>query len=198
MQANNYYCEEYPVLNYTLVITSGTDKEIALSVVAENSITVDCLLENTVYIFQIIASNAVGAISTNNRMICKPLTCNNLIYYFVCVTDTTDVQMVGAVVLSDVTFRVQCDFIPGSDAQGCMIILVGEYNNVSVTLLMNLTNSEIINVTNSVSCYKRVVAFDVEYDGQVGTLAVPGKLAGNVNTTTRCVLRAGTQGMFTL
>ena len=134
MQANDYYCEEYLVLNYTLVITSGTDNEIALSVVVEDSITVDCLLENAVYIFQIIASNAIGDISKNNRTICKPLTRNNL---FICVTDTTDVQMVGAVVLSDVTFRVQCDFIPGSDAQGCMIVLVGEYNNVSVTLLMN-------------------------------------------------------------
>ena len=187
MQANDYYCEEYPVLNYTLVITSGTDKEIALSVVAEDSITVDRLLENAVYIFQIIANNAVGTISTNNRTICKPLTCNNLIYYFICVTDTTDVQMVRAVVLSDVTFRVQCDFIPGSDAQGCMIVLVGDYNNVSVTLLMNLTNTEIINVTTSVSCYKRVIAFDIEYDGQVGTLAVPGKLSGNVNTSPKCL-----------
>ena len=47
MQANNYYCEEYPVLNYTLVITiaSGTDKEIPLSVQAEDSITVDHLSE---------------------------------------------------------------------------------------------------------------------------------------------------------
>ena len=79
MQANDYYCEEYPVLNYTLVITSGTDKEIALSVVAEDSITVDRLLENAVYIFQIIASNVFGAISTHNRTICKPLTYDNLI-----------------------------------------------------------------------------------------------------------------------
>ena len=95
--------------------------------------------------------------------------------------------MVRAVVLSDVIFRVQCDFILGSDAQGCMIVLVGDYNNVSVTLLMNQTNSEIINVTTSVSCYKRVIAFDIEYDGQIGTLAVPGKLAGNVNTSTKCL-----------
>ena len=79
MQANDYYFEEYPVLNCTLVITSGTDKEIALSATAEDSITVDRLLENAVYIFQIIASNDVGAISTNNRTICKPLTCDNLI-----------------------------------------------------------------------------------------------------------------------
>ena len=95
--------------------------------------------------------------------------------------------MVGAVVLSDVTFQVQCDFIPGSDAQGCMIVLVGDYNNVSAILLMNLTNSEIINVTTSVSCYKRVIAFDIEHNGQIGTLAVPGKLSGNVNTTTKCL-----------
>ena len=105
--------------------------------------------------------------------------------------------MVGAVVLNDVTFRVQCDFIPGSDAQGCMIVLVGEYNNVSVTLFMNQTYSEIINITNSVSCYKRVVAFDVEHNGQIGTLAVPGKLSGNVNITTKCLpsYRAATKGI---
>ena len=89
--------------------------------------------------------------------------------------------------LSDVTFQVQCDFILGSDAQGCMIVLVGEYNNVSVTLLMNQTNSEIINVTTPVSCYKRVIAFDVEHNEQIGTLAVPGKLSGNVNITIKCL-----------
>ena len=68
-----------------------------------------------------------------------------------------------------------------------MIVLVGEYNNVSVTLLMNQTNSEIINETTSVSCYKRVIVFDVEHNGQIGTLAVPGKLSGIVNTTTKCL-----------
>ena len=41
--------------------------------------------------------------------------------------DTTDVQLVTAVFDQNSDgFLVQCDFIPGSEAQGCMVVLVGK------------------------------------------------------------------------
>lgn len=53
--------------------------------------------------------------------------------------------MVNATVLSNIsnTFRVQCDFIAGSDAQGGLVILVWTDDNITETLLRNSTNSEI-------------------------------------------------------
>ena len=97
--------------------------------------------------------------------------------------------------LSDIynTFRVQCDFILGSDAQGCMVVLVGELVNTTVNISKSLS-LEIVNAAYSVSCYKKVLAFDIEGDGQIGALAVPGKLSGNFNVNTKCSPSSRTSG----
>lgn len=101
--------------------------------------------------------------------------------------DTTDTQMVRAVVLSGINsaFRVQCDFITGSNAQGCMVVLVGEFDNVTVNLKRD-NNTEVIIVTYPVSCYKKVLAFDIEYDGSIGTVAVSRELMRNFSTVVQC------------
>ena len=100
--------------------------------------------------------------------------------------DTTDVQSITTIHDESrdvVTVTVQCDFIPGSYALGCMVVLVGESENTTLTLTkvsnstctlettelpMN-TNSEIIDV----------LGYDIENDGSIGTLAIPGKLNGS-------------------
>ena len=77
-------------------------------------------------------------------------------------------------------FKFQCDFIPGSNAQGCMVVLMGEVNNVTVNLMReNLHNVVIINLTHPLSCYHEIIGFDIESDGSVGTLAIPGVLIRN-------------------
>ena len=86
-------------------------------------------------------------------------------------------------VLSDAkTIRFQCDFITGSNALGCMVILVGEFNNITVNLTKEseeTSTMKILSLTESFkSCYYStgMVAYDIESDGTVGTLAVPGHL----------------------
>ena len=78
-------------------------------------------------------------------------------------------------------FHVQCDFVEGSDAQGCMILLVGTYSNVTVNITKRYRNSisadTTVNVVEPTSCYHEVYAFDIEYDGSMGTLAIPGQLS---------------------
>ena len=47
------------------------------------------------------------------------------------ITDTTDVRMVSVLpVKHQQAFHIQCEFIEGSNAQGCMIVLIGTYNNI--------------------------------------------------------------------
>ena len=92
------------------------------------------------------------------------------------IIDTTDVQKVSAVALDDqCTFMVECEFIPGSDAQGCLVVLVRELNNVTVNLTRN-SRVGTVKVANSPSSVLKVLAFDVEYNGSVGTLAIPGDI----------------------
>ena len=74
---------------------------------------------------------------------------------------------------------LQCVFVMGSDATGCMVVLTSENSHkVQYNLTRNSTISEVLTVTleHPPSYYTVVEAFDVESDGSVGTLPVPGQL----------------------
>jgi hypothetical protein len=91
--------------------------------------------------------------------------------------DTTDVQQVEAKQIgSDI--QVQCNFISGSDALGCMVVLVGDAINTTVNVTRCGTRSCSVLILNSksLSCYCEVFAFDIESDGSVGTLSISGEL----------------------
>ena len=105
-------------------------------------------------------------------------------YIILPLADTTDVQMVTAIMIEkENTFLVYCDFIPGSNAEGCMVLLVGVVNNVTANIERN--SSDLLNY--SLSCYHEIFAFDIESDGSVGKLAIPGVLMSVQNNTTPCL-----------
>ena len=86
---------------------------------------------------------------------------------------------------------IQCTFIPGSDATGCMVVFVGEMTNTTVNLTRK--DKEIESVINHelpfpLSCYHQVFALDIEGDGSIGTLPVPTVLGTEVNTRVKCTL----------
>ena len=91
---------------------------------------------------------------------------------------------------------LQCEFITGTDAQGCSVVLVGRSKIDSVTFTINLTKTDastsltelqrMLNSTFSLSCYQSMYGFDIESDGSVGALAVPGELLINTSMTTTC------------
>lgn len=95
---------------------------------------------------------------------------------FIC-TDTSDVQAVQAKQI-DNAIQVQCNFISYSDAQGCMVVLVGDTVNttVNVTRCGTCSSAELNLSSHSLSCYREVFAFDIESDGSVGDLAIVGEL----------------------
>ena len=76
------------------------------------------------------------------------------------------------------TALVQCDFIPGSDAQGCMVVLVGNSDNTTVNLTRTgalLTACQIEHLPITMTPIN-VFGYDIEFDGSVGTQQVPGTL----------------------
>ena len=94
--------------------------------------------------------------------------------------DTTDVQNITVVVISGDGVPgmalVQCDFILGSDAQGCMVVLVGESDNTTVNLtrpgtLLTACMIQHLPITTTII---NVFGYDIEFDGSVGTQQVPG------------------------
>ena len=98
-------------------------------------------------------------------------------------TVTTDVQMVTArlkkVRDNKVIATVQCVFIMGSNARGCMVVLKSLYGKESQILTRNKTTNlamSTITLNYVQSCYHGVEAFDIESDDTVGSLAVPGMI----------------------
>ena len=75
-------------------------------------------------------------------------------------------------------FVVRCTFVNSSEAMGCRILLLGTFDNTTATLTKDGTNSAeaVINTSYPVSCYTDVFGYDIESDGSIGTLAVPGLL----------------------
>ena len=69
------------------------------------------------------------------------------------------------------------------------MVLVSDIENTTVRLMRDADEVEMdVSVTYSLPCYKKVVAYDVEYDGSVGSLAIPGVLikATNSNADISC------------
>lgn len=69
----------------------------------------------------------------------------------------------------------------GSDASGCMVVLVGESDNTTVNLTrLSAVAVEFINITCPTINYKCVIGYDIESDNKsIGPLAVHGRLLFN-------------------
>ena len=73
---------------------------------------------------------------------------------------------------------IWCEFISGSTATGCMVVLTG-FKAYHFNLTKNPNaNSATLTVTleHPLYCYTGIEAFDIEADGSVGSLPVPGQV----------------------
>ena len=89
--------------------------------------------------------------------------------------DTTDVQNAT---VSDTdnsnSVTISCNFMTGSKARGCVVVLVGEVTNTTVVLKREgVATAEL---PHPLGCYSDVIVFDIEADGSNGTFPVPGTL----------------------
>ena len=95
-------------------------------------------------------------------------------------TDTTDVLSVKALLINNSQdANIQCQFITGSDATGCMVVLTSERGQEFFNLSRNTkTNSATLRISlkHPPLLYLRVEVFDIEYNGLTGFLSVPGGL----------------------
>ena len=77
---------------------------------------------------------------------------------------------------STVTF--QCTFIHGSDSLGCKVVLVSDkprIDNKTVNISRNYKPAQkTVNSTQPFSCYSRMFAFDIEFNGTIGDLTIEG------------------------
>ena len=178
-------CDEW---NYTLEIQSSSFEVVTHPIAPQQSNLFCNLSENREYYFRVVVSNAVGSVSSSDRhfsefngyyIVPNILYIKNIVLYHI---DTTDVQQVTVILVKNRDgFLVQCDFIPGSEAQGCMVVLVGELDNTTVKLMrVDTVAMEFINVTCPPINYIRVIGYDIESDKKsIGPLAVYGNLLFN-------------------
>ena len=78
---------------------------------------------------------------------------------------------------------IECDFIKNSDAYGCIVAFEGEVDSQQINLTKtNQCSHGVFVLTHTLSCYDDVFGFDIESDGSVGNLAVPGVIMNNLKS----------------
>ena len=90
-------------------------------------------------------------------------------------------QSVSVVFVDKSTVTFQCTFIHGSDALGCKVVLVSdnpEVDNETVNISRNYKSAQkAVNLTKPYSCYSRMFAFDIEFNGTSGDLTIEGQIS---------------------
>ena len=152
----------------------------------------------------ITAINSVGNATSQNNSLCE---CNkfvfkkctgsnysiNTVFVIAIISVTSDVQAVNATVVGESTINIQCWFIHGSDALGCKVVLVSDYRGVN-NETMNITRKTnnimsvfgTFNLTQPVSCYNRVLAFDIEISNTLSNVTIEGNFQPTATTNSIC------------
>ena len=103
--------------------------------------------------------------------------------------------------MGDSTIDIQCWFIHGSDALGCKAVLVSDYPSVNYEVMNisrndnNMSASGMFNLTQPVSCYSKVLAFDIESDDTLSNLTLEVNLHP---TSTPDALCSGIYTLFSI
>ena len=88
---------------------------------------------------------------------------------------TTDVQSVTANREENNTFSIQCSYITGSDALGCVYTLVSKIEKINnITGIINRTSLGVLIDIPDAGCYEIILAYDWESDNTTGTLPIRG------------------------
>ena len=80
------------------------------------------------------------------------------------------------VVEGSLDVSIQCEFIQGSKAMGCLVVLTSEEETEKYRLTRNTRANLVVTLKHAPSRYVGVEAFDIESDGSIGSLAVPGEI----------------------
>ena len=90
-------------------------------------------------------------------------------------------QGIAVAVYGESNASIQCEFIANSDAKGCIVVLLlDSVENISVNL-SRIGDSAWHVITPFCGNVTEVIAFDIEYDGTLGTNPIPGVLTQNTS-----------------
>ena len=99
-------------------------------------------------------------------------------------------KAVNAAASGKSTIDIQCWFIHGSDALGCIVVLVSDHPGVD-NETMNMSRNAVLasgtfNLIEPSSCYTRIFAYDIEADGSLSDLTIEGNVQLNSTQNTLC------------
>ena len=139
--------------------------ETALATGSVIRIVVNDLMEDTHYMYYVVATNQFGSgnqsTSTRIGMACDYF--NNVIIVLLLYlhSATSDVQSVSICQVDNTQYSIQCGYLNGSDVSGCVYVLVsGEEGVENVTgFIERDSNGVTLDVAN-IGSYSEVLAYD--------------------------------------
>ena len=102
---------------------------------------------------------------------------------------TTDIRAVNSTMRGSV-IELQCHFISGSDATGCLVSLKSNCSGVAnledIRFSRNgTTATRQLSILRNVSCYRQVVAYTIDINNTISTLSIEGIVQPTVDNTHR-------------
>ena len=74
--------------------------------------------------------------------------------------------------LGNGSYSIQCSFLSGSDAHGCVYVLIGGEGVRNVTGIIERESAEGVTLENLFGCYTELQAYDWEADNTTGTTPI--------------------------
>ncbi len=89
--------------------------------------------------------------------------------------------------VENTTYSIRCSYISGSNARGCVFILVGGEEGVAnITGIINRTSSEGVRIeVPNIGSYREVLAFDLENDNTTDILPLRGNITFDMCPTSK-------------
>ena len=171
---NAALCPEFPILSYTVVVEDMYRNRTVYISSATMDVSI-ALLEDMHYSFFVVVTNQFGNSSGSTPVTISEafVLCIIRLMILLLILVTTDVQNVRICRVEDSnSYLIQCGYVTGSDARGCVYVTRGGDVMGNVTGTIARSNSAGVTVELTGSIYTDLLAYDWESEDSVSSLPI--------------------------
>ena len=163
------FCLDYPPHNYTLMVEDPegnvTDPIVQTSLATGSviRIVVNDLMEDTRYLYYVVATNQFGSRSLSSVGICKSIIISLYCIHVLSPSLQPLLMCRASLCQVDTThYSIQCSYLSGSDVSGCVYVLVSREEGVqSEAGFIKRDSYGVTLEVADIGIYSEILAYDI-------------------------------------